>query len=99
MKAEHKIWWEALADQYEAWAEKPPLFFSGREKYTCFELEYVLGFNHITFTIIEMTSLLFDFCGYADLRYPAGSIYDEDRATKREAFCQDMADTIRENIR
>ena len=99
MKKEHKVWWEALADQYEEWADKPPILTRlGVEDFTCFALDDIRGFTGLSCEWRVSIRELFKLSGYSDLDYPAGDIYDDNRATKREAFCQDMADTIRENI-
>ena len=101
MKKEHKIWWEGLADQYEVWASNPPTFpGEDHEYYTCsaFYDNYVAwGFNDVNHFDFVLGGL-FNIAGHANIMYPIGNLGDSDRETKREAFCQDMADTIRENI-
>ena len=102
MKKEHKIWWEGIADQYEEWASNPPTFgFNDNiEYYTC--SAFFEQFEHWGFMGVNdfepVLHGLFKVASYADLTYPIGHIYCGNRETKREAFCQDMADTIRENI-
>lgn len=34
MKPEHRVWWEALADQYEEWAEGHPVPLTMGNRYT-----------------------------------------------------------------
>ena len=103
MKKEHKIWWEGIADQYEEWASNPPKFEfweSDCELYTCkafYKDCAYWGFNNV-FQFDVALKGLFKAAGYADLTYPIGEIFLDGRETKREAFCQDMADTIWENI-
>lgn len=99
MTKQEKIWWEGIADQYEAWAEEPP---QGPwcEYYTCsaFYDSYIWwGFYDMNDFEVVLKRLI-SMAGYADLGYPIGHLWDNNRATKREAFCQDMADTIRDYI-
>ena len=104
MKKEHKVWWENLADLYDEWAENPPMLgLFKHEQYTCtaFDWEHSVDFafmNHDP-RVYKFFDNLLMVAGYKDIIQPAGSVTDPDRATKREAYCQDIADTIREYIK
>ena len=104
MKREPRVWWEELADQYEAWAEDPPgcrdeegvLF---QEAFTCCELLDISnskwGFCYGSVTK-HLQLLWQDQYGFTS--FPAGYPHDPDRAEKRFEFCWFMAETIREAI-
>ena len=101
MKQEHKVWWEGIADQYEEWASNPPTFsLNNHEFYTCsgFYDDFIPWGFCDAYQFEDILKGLFKVAGYSSLAYPIGCIGDRDRETKREAFFQDMADTIRENI-
>lgn len=99
MKPEHEVWWLALADQYEAWAEKPPRLRCGTmEIPTCFALATApqWGFVHGT-TPSGALSKLWGW-GFANKIWPAGFVSERERPERRREFCLWMAETIRDYI-
>lgn len=95
MKAEHVIWWLALADQYEEWCDSPPTLPSGQERYTCTALENgSLGFAPYSAGALHGLWIH----GFGDTAYPVGVRVGSDRAKRREAFCWWMAETIRDYV-
>ena len=104
MKPEHKIWWEELADQYEEWAENPPMY-DGEEEYTCCALNWKdWGFASGTISRIRTNASATNAMRliwrdqYGNTKYPANNRYDSDRDSKRFDFCWHMAETIREAL-
>ena len=103
MKKEIRIWWEEVADQYEEWADEPPRYPRGNERYTCHVLEDVFGpldagewgcFHGFKEWYIH--ELWIDV--YPNSEIPIGTILDKDRPEKRFHFCHHMAETIREHL-
>ena len=109
MKAEVREWWLALADQYEEWAENPPLVTifktpSGsrvlQEEYTCCTLylnKNTWGFRPSAPRPEDCLLNLWEE-KYGTTAFPAGEIGDLDRPQKRFDFCWWMAERIREEL-
>lgn len=99
MHALERNWWEALADQYEEWAENPPRDYLGSEEYTCSALEDS-GFGWrlpLPPNPADYLRLLW-FWQYGGTLYPAGFDFDPDRPDQRFEFCWWMAETIRDYL-
>jgi len=97
MNKKEKIWWEELADQYEDWAENPPIDPSGREMFTCDDLVVCnWGFDSNHYPSRFLRDIWFNWID--DPEFPAGEIFDYDRDECRFEFCWLMAETIRDHI-
>lgn len=92
-------WWEALADQYEEWAENPPRLWHGAERYTCSALTHSdFGWNSPRYEYSGSAMVLLWVWQYGITPNPAGYTEDEDRDERRFEFCWWQAETIREYL-
>ena len=108
MKAEVREWWLELADQYEEWAENPPIIeywccstghTDWEEDYTCCALDSDVetwGFGIHG----DASKRLFDIWEeqYGYTCFPAGETHWASRQQKRFDFCWYMAERIREYL-
>jgi hypothetical protein len=98
MRKEVREWWLELADQYEEWADSPPRYNMGEERYTCVAL---IGsrfgwYGWDAAPCVDLMPVWYE--QYGDVEYPAGFWSAVDRPEKREAFCLYMAERIREEV-
>lgn len=105
MKREEKVWWLALADQYEEWADDPPTsIVDGEpyESYTCDRLDldgWDWGFTNYNRSEYPGDCLPAYWQPlFGSTIYPAGRTEDKDREAKRIEFCIEFAEYIRENV-
>ena len=87
-----RIWWEALADQYEEWAD------DGGTDYTCTLLDegdwgWLMSHDDPE---DGLTDVWLHHCG--ETPFPAGLDDDDGRVERRADFCHWMAETIREYL-
>lgn len=99
MDAAKRVWWEALADQYEEWAENPPRWWHGAERYTCSVLDHS-GLGWWSGGQLSPTGAmqLLWVWQYGDTPCPAGDTRDPSRPEKRFEFCWCMSEAIREYL-
>ena len=105
MNTLERNWWEALADQYEVWAENPPTWIDllnrRHEDWTCDAL-FVRkwGWNpreiHKTDPCESLMPIWVEEYGFDAM--PAGYVYSRDRDAKRYEFCIWMAERIRREL-
>ena len=110
MKAEVREWWLELADQYEEWAENPPIIeywccstghTDWEEDYTCCALDCddeTWGFS--TNCRDDPSELLGPIWEeqYGAGAFPIGETHWASRQQKRFDFCWYMAERIREYL-
>jgi hypothetical protein len=92
MKAEHRVWWEELAEQYREWAVSPPRNRLRDELYTCEALRRGdWGFYECPApSLMELWRFR-----YGDTVFPIPRTWHSQiRNAQRPAFCNFMADTI-----
>lgn len=98
MKTEERVWWSALADQYEAWAENPPRDQFGYEQHTCNALrKSECGWRRSSPSASDGLPMLW-FWQYGNTEFPAGhsDFSKYNRPEKRFEFCWYIAETIRD---
>lgn len=92
-------WWEALADQFEEWAENPPRDEFMGEEFTCSALVgsvfgWILPLQPYPADYLR----LLWFWQYGYTNFPAGVDFDLDRPDQRFEFCHYMSETIRDYL-
>ena len=102
LKPEERLWLEELADQYEEWAENPPMpehtyWMGRREEYTCFALERG-GWGFAGVNACEILCYVWRE-RYGLNAFPAGPTNHPARDDRRFEFCHYMAELIRDYLK